>query len=166
MKQLVDLISNRKSNRTISKLKDVPLIKKVVELSYNHNEYNNSVGSAGGIFGLKLKIFTSTVIYSKTIFETKALEPLNFENIKEVCFSDDENFTKNSIIISIDCDIEKYLNMYGNCGIRYACIEAGSVIQNIQLLLLENNLQGYIAGYIKNDDILGLENPLLYYIIY
>ena len=62
-------------------------------------------------------------------------------------------------------DYDKYFGKYGNCGIRYASIECGAFLQNFQLLLSEKEIYGCPLGFVDNDALLGIEEPLIYFII-
>ena len=60
---------------------------------------------------------------------------------------------------------DKYFGKYGNCGVRYASIECGAFLQNFQLLLSEKDIYGCPLGFVDNDALLGIEEPLIYFII-
>ncbi len=166
MKNVANLLKNRKSNREIVDNKDFEIIKNLINSSYDQLESHHTVASAGSLFGLTLNIFTKNRKYSKTINSDYFIEEFSFEIIKKYCFPDDLFFSEESILIAIDVNYNLYSEKYSNCAIRYASIEAGEVLQNIQLLLLEIGIQGYTLGFVPFDEVLNLQEVLIFYVIY
>lgn len=164
MKNLEELIQLRKSNKFHNIGVNVESVIEVVKKSY-YNFEKHSVPSAGAIYGLKVLLFYKN---NKKIFNSKgeiSTDKFEINQIKKTCFYDDKYFSSSSILIAVTYDYDKYFGKYGNCGVRYASIECGAFLQNFQLLLSEKEIYGCPLGFVDNDALLGIEEPLIYFII-
>lgn len=165
MKNAEELIKGRYSSQTRNSFIEMNQIFKSIQLAYFEGS-RSSVPSAGGIYGLKIIVF---YLNQKRVFDSHGmLEEIAFDrtSINRYCFKDSQNnFHEQSILIAVTYDYESYYQKYGNCGVRYAAIEAGAFVQNLQLYLLTEGIHGCPLGFVKNDDLLGLEDEALVYFL-
>lgn len=156
---------NRFSSRDKNINKSFDEIENIIRKSYFISEEgNHSVPSAGGLYGLEITLFSKnySTFFNKNYMVKESFS--NFEVLEDMFRNKDVNFSTNSFFIAICYNYQLYFQKYGNCGVRYAAIECGAFLQNLQLSLSKVEVAGCPIGSL-DDKKLNLEEVLLYFLI-
>lgn len=146
---LKELIKIRKSSKSLNKRLDELFIRQIIRESYNSKGFN-STPSAGGIYGVNLLLITNNS-NKKILFNIQEEKESEFSflvNLEHI-ISIEKEIGSNSLLIMFTIELEKYKKKYSSCSSRYALIEVGCVLQNLQLILLSNGIKSCPIGTIN-----------------